>query len=204
MVNKKIENLHDYWDGRYKNGGNSGSGSYGKLCEFKAKVINNFVLKNNIRTVCEIGCGDGNQLSYLEIPEYQGFDISETIINKCSEIFKSDDSKKFSDYKNIAKHKKRYDLSMSLDVIFHLVDDTDYEKYMDNLFKLSNKFVIIYSSNRQDVGDTAPHVKHREFTKTIELKYKNFKQIGFIKNEYPIEKFKSGSHSDFYIFEKTE
>lgn len=199
----KIENLQNYWDSRYKNGGNSGSGSYGKLCEFKAKVVNGFIAENNIQTVCEIGCGDGNQLSYLNIPEYLGFDISETIVKKCVETFKKDETKKFADYKNIGKYKKKFDLVMSLDVIFHLVDDVDYEKYMDNLFRLSDKYVIIYSSNRSDNGDTAPHVRHRKFTDTISKKYPEFKQVVFIKNEYPIEKFKSGSHSDFYIFQRT-
>ena len=32
-----------YWEERYRRGGNSGAGSYGKLAEFKAEVINDFV-----------------------------------------------------------------------------------------------------------------------------------------------------------------
>ena len=32
-----------YWEDRYASGGNSGSGSYNKLAEFKSEVINAFV-----------------------------------------------------------------------------------------------------------------------------------------------------------------
>ncbi len=32
-----------YWEERYIQGRNSGNGSYGRLAEFKAKIINDFV-----------------------------------------------------------------------------------------------------------------------------------------------------------------
>lgn len=37
-----------YWNERYINGGNSGTESYNHLAQFKADVINNFVLNNQI------------------------------------------------------------------------------------------------------------------------------------------------------------
>jgi hypothetical protein len=52
-----------YWIARYKRGGDSGRGSYGKLAQFKAGVINKFVEANKINTIIEFGCGDGNQLT---------------------------------------------------------------------------------------------------------------------------------------------
>lgn len=36
-------NSRNYWNDRYKNRGNSGSGSYNKLAEFKTEIINNFI-----------------------------------------------------------------------------------------------------------------------------------------------------------------
>ena len=59
-----------YWEKRYLKGGDSGDGSYGKLAEFKAKVINRFVKENEIKTIIEWGCGDGNQLTYMNYPNY--------------------------------------------------------------------------------------------------------------------------------------
>ena len=39
-------NSKDYWEDRYKNGGNSGKGSYNELSIFKSVIINS-VLENN-------------------------------------------------------------------------------------------------------------------------------------------------------------
>ena len=66
-----------YWQERYVKGGNSGAGSYGEFASYKANVINNFVRDNNVETVLELGCGDGNQLALFDIPVYVGQDISE-------------------------------------------------------------------------------------------------------------------------------
>lgn len=39
------------------------------------------------------------------------------------------------------------DLTLSLDVIYHLIEDNVFFTYMDRLFDSSTKFVIIYSLN---------------------------------------------------------
>jgi hypothetical protein len=53
------------WENRYKANGNSGAGSYGVLCEYKAKFINKFIIDNNCKNVIEFGSGDGNQMSWV-------------------------------------------------------------------------------------------------------------------------------------------
>ena len=80
---KYINSSRDYWENRYKNGGNSGAGSYNNLAAFKAKVINNFVTENNINTILELGSGDCNQLSYANYKNYFGYDFSKTAIDIC-------------------------------------------------------------------------------------------------------------------------
>jgi len=62
----------DYWEQRYAEGGDSGVGSYGKFREFQASFLNDFVARNGIRTVIELGCGDGSQLELAEYPTYTG------------------------------------------------------------------------------------------------------------------------------------
>ena len=42
-----------YWDARYRAGGNSGAGSYGRLAAFKAEVLNEFVRRRGIRSIVE-------------------------------------------------------------------------------------------------------------------------------------------------------
>lgn len=44
-----------YWEDRYRRGGNSGSGSYGRLAAFKAEVLNEFVASHAISEMVEFG-----------------------------------------------------------------------------------------------------------------------------------------------------
>jgi len=174
------------------------------LAEFKGEIINSFVSDNQVDSVIEFGCGDGNQLTYLQLKKYLGLDISPKIVKACREKFDHDSTKKFevlSDYKGEKSH-----LVLSLDVIFHLVEDQTYEEYMNRLFKASERFVMIYASNFDNDMDFEPHVKHRKFTRWIESERPEFALIQHIENRYPYDKNNSSStsYSDFYIFRKRE
>ncbi len=40
---KDFNTSGEYWEERYKVGGNSGAGSYNNLAKFKGEIINNFI-----------------------------------------------------------------------------------------------------------------------------------------------------------------
>ena len=65
-----------YWNNRYQSGGTSGAGSYNKLAEFKAEIINDFILNYDIYSILDCGVGDGNQLQYINTinKKYIGID----------------------------------------------------------------------------------------------------------------------------------
>lgn len=197
----EFTNSQDYWEARYSHGGNSGAGSYTNLSLFKAEVLNNFVRGHDVKTVIELGCGDGAQLSLAEYPNYLGLDISPTVVEYCRSKFANDPTKRFE---LIAEGKSpKAELVLSLDVIFHLVEDDVFDKYMTRCFGAAQKYVIIYSSN-DDMPPPAPHVKHRRFSTWIEDYRPNWKQIKFIKNRYPWSE-KDQQHTsfaDFYVYEK--
>ena len=189
-----------YWEERYLKGGSSGAGSYGRLAEFKAEVINEFVVSNNISSVIEFGCGDGNQLSLASYPSYIGIDVSQKAVERCLRMFEGDKSKSFIISSAYAGEKA--DLSMSLDVIYHLVEDSVFAAYMQELFAAANKYVIIYSSNfdADDVAQ-ASHVRHRKFTDWVEVSRPDFRLLKVINNRYPFSGDGSGgSSSDFYVY----
>ncbi len=189
-----------YWKNRYNKKGNSGTGSYGKLAEFKAKVLNSFVKNNKINSVMEFGCGDSHQINLFNFPNYIGLDISETAIKTNMDFFKKDktksfflyDSNCFSDNHSIFKT----ELTLSLDTIYHLVEKEIFENYMNHLFSTSNKFVIIYSS---DINTTAEnHIKYRKFAEWIKIKFPEWKLIKKIKNPYYKDR------PDFFIYKKVK
>lgn len=189
-----------YWETRYSSSGNSGAGSYGRLAQFKADVINDFIKQKNIKNIIEFGVGDGNQLSLLNAKNYLGFDVSETIVNKNIERFKNFSGYKFKLVNEFNDEKA--DLVLSLDVIYHLVEDEVYFQYMENLFKASKRYIIIYSSNKDEIHTT--HVKHRHFTSFIEQNHKEWTLIKKIPNKYPYDEKNPGntSFADFYIYER--
>ena len=187
-----------YWKNRYEKGGKSGLGSYNNLALFKADVINHFILHHNdINSIIDYGVGDGNQLYFLNLNEkkYIGLDVSSYIIEKCKEQYKSDNNKEFYDIANININNYTCDLSLSCDVLYHLIEDKIFYEYLNNLFTISNKYVIIYANNI-DKNHTE-HVKFRNFTKYIKNNFSDWILIRNIPN-----KFKHLSPSDFYIYEK--
>lgn len=192
-----------YWRVRYYFGGTSGAGSYERLAEFKSEIINQFLKTEDIHSVIEWGCGDGNQLIKLQYKKYIGYDISVKAVERCRTHFSKDKSKKFICYDgDLVKIEDKAELALSLDVIYHLVEDSVFATYMKNLFSSSQKFVCIYSSNFDDRKTS--HVKHREFTKYISKNFPEWKLIHIVKNKYPYDpdKPQQTSLADFYFFQK--
>ena len=122
------------------------------------------------------------------------------IVKKAAAIvnqkYKDITNKNFITYDEYYKNSNKYDLSLSLDVIYHLVEDEIYEKYMKDLFSSTNKFVIIYSTNWNDDKYNGSHVYHRKFTEYIDINFLNAKLIHHEPNKYP-----SLSTAEFYIYD---
>ena len=192
-----------YWEQRYATGGNSGVGSYDRLAEFKAEVLNGFIATHPVQTVIEFGCGDGNQLRLATYPMYVGLDVSSTAIAQCRLLFASDANKVFHLMDNY--HGERADLALSLDVIYHLVEDEVFTRYMQALFAASNRYVIIYASDSENNrGYEGTHVKHRKFTQWIQEQMPVWTLVAHVPNRYPYRgDNRTGSFAEFYIYEKS-
>lgn len=198
----------EYWEARYLNGGNSGEGSYGRLSLFKAEVINAFIKKNNLDSVIEFGCGDGNQLSLADYNKYIGLDVSKTAIKNCIQKFSNDTSKNFFLYDQdcFADNTGIFlsDVALSLDVLYHLVEQNVYEKYLINLFSSSKLFVIIYAANENTLSATA-HEKYRKFTSDIDRLIKGWALFDVIKNKFKpsVNDNAYVSQADFFFYRKS-
>jgi hypothetical protein len=162
-----------YWERNYARGGTSGDGSYGALGQAKADFLNDFVTDHAVRSVIEFGSGDGNQLSLAEYPRYVGLDVSQTALEICKRRFADDPTKSFFLYDGNCFVDRSglfaSDLALSLDVVYHLVEDSVFETYMHHLFAAGRRYVIVYSTD-MTMQDTAPHVRHRQFTSWVDRK----------------------------------
>ena len=193
-----------YWQARYRAGGCSGVGSYGRLAEFKAQVLNDFVTQQQIQSVIEFGCGDGNQLALARYPRYIGLDVSSAVLARCRGRFADDSTKSFYLYDPLAfldnQRLFRADLALSLDVIFHNVEDEPYEEYMTHLFQAATKFVVVYSSDFDQRTDSA-HVRHRRFTDWVAANRPDWTVLDHVPNPYPYSPSDpETSSADFFIF----
>jgi hypothetical protein len=197
---KPFPGSKEYWIQRYQSGDDSGAGSYKQLAQFKAEVLNTFVKENNVNTVIEFGCGDGNQLKLADYPSYIGFDVSPKAVSICKNKFAGYPHKIFRLMDDFRQ--ERAQLALSLDVIYHLTEDDVFDAYMTTLFDSAERFVIVYSSDSEyNEEKQAAHIKHRKFSRWITENRPQFQLTRHIPNKYPLTADgKEGSFADFYVY----
>jgi SAM-dependent methyltransferase len=169
-----------YWERNYARGGTSGAGSYLAAAEAKAAFLNDFVRTHAVTSIIEFGCGDGNQLSLADYPAYIGLDVSRSAIELCQRRFAGDPAKSFFLYDGTCFTDRAglfaADLAISLDVIYHLTEDAVFKAYMTHLFAAGTRFAIVYATN-QEIPGTAPHVRHRHFTRWVEANAQHWRLL---------------------------
>lgn len=174
-IKRKFINSSLFWEERYFYGGNSGRGSYAEDAKIKSKLLNDTILKYNLKYAIDIGCGDGNNLSLFEVCNYSGIDVSKSIIEENKKRFISNKSKKFYLLEN--NHLKIVDeinrsinkndsIIVSFDVILHLVEDYNYKDHLDFINSIRASYCLVSSSDENiDYNPLIPHVKHRNYSK---------------------------------------
>lgn len=200
-----------YWQDRYVTGGKSGAGSVGRLARFKADVLNRFVADHAITSVLELGSGDGSQLELAAYPDYTGIDISEAAVAMCRKRFAGDSAKRFL---TAIPEGQSYDLTMSLDVIYHLIEDSTFADYLGALFAASREWVVIYSSNmtHAEAIERFPefaatrHVTHRRFSDWVDENQPGWTLFERIANRFPYDTANPDktSFADFYVYRKRQ
>lgn len=151
----------------------------------------------------EFGCGDGQQLRTLHIPHYVGVDVSPIVLSTCRKEFGDDPSKVFvllDDYAD-----QHAELSMSVDVIFHLMEVNTYDDYLARLFAAGTRFVIIYSTST-DLADTGvSHVRHRNVLADVAARFPTFRRMTEAEATLPPPvRFDRGHPTSFFLSEATE
>ncbi len=187
-----------YWERRYARGGDSGAGSSGVLAAYKASVLNDFVQKNAVQSLVELGCGDGRQLQLAGYPNYSGLDIAPSAVARCRELFVGDPTKRFAVYDPFHFDPAQYpaELAISLEVIFHLTEQEVYELYLRHLFACSKRWVVIFAADT-DRPTPFPHFRLRRFTPDIARLAPAWRLLKREQNPHP-----DLSVSQFFVFEK--
>lgn len=171
-----------YWERRYREGRDSGEGSRGDTGRAKAAFVNDVIVRYGVGSVIDWGCGDGQVLAHMTTDvTYMGVDVSQTVLTAVAAQNRRHRRRSFmhADTINRAFERDghpRYDLALSMDVLFHFPEDTDYQAYTDRLFGSSGGLVLIYATD-YDGGRTARHVRRRHFTPDLAARFPAWRLI---------------------------
>jgi len=147
---------------------------------------------------------DGSQLALSNYPSDVGLDVAPTAIAACRMRFSEDNSKKFLVHGGEVRQDLltlQAELALSMDVLIHLVEDQVFESYMNDLFQLATRFVIIYA-NDGPRDSTIASVTDRPFTGWVAEHCPRWNLQEHVRNEYPWNgDVKSSTLSEFYVYQ---
>jgi len=158
-----------YWNDRYSHGGNSGEGSYNDL---EKKVRLDAIARfSEAKTVLDVGCGDishiADILRLLPKAQYTGIDISSEIVmrnrEKKIERCRFGHAQCWTDY--------AADLVICFDVLYHIIDQAEYDRMLENLDRANGLLIIAY--NESAINEpSAKHVIKRRLAP-----FRNFEEV---------------------------
>lgn len=152
----------EYWDRRYREGGTSGAGSEGRAARAKARHVARIIYRYRVRSIIDWGAGDGTVLRHIRPPApYLGLDVSAEALDRLRVVFPRGQFLHVDEYAG-----QRADLALSLDVIYHLPGEEEYETYLRHLFGSADRLVLLHAAD-YDGGESTYHVRWRNWTPDV-------------------------------------
>jgi len=151
--------------------------------------------KYDLKSISDVGCGECTLLPYLQgIRKYYGYDISPAVLSKVSKNAQDGFSKEFILLTNNTKIVSS-DLVLSLEVIFHQVNDDEYLDYMRKLVNSNGEYLLILTMNEGILKTN--HIKNRH------IKYRDISKFMDSTNYSLVEKFPFTERtSTYYLYKK--
>ncbi len=189
-----------YWELRYGLGEDSGDGSYGEEANYKRTFINGLLTRRSVASVIDFGCGDGNQLEGLQVDRYRGLDVSPTAVGRCAARYAHRQDWSFATLDTYGGESA--EAALSLDVLYHLVEEQIFATYLDRLFGAATRLVVIYASNSDSSGAAfGRHVRHRAFIRWVADHAPEFRLIE--SPDRPDHLPRRGPHAaSFWVYER--
>lgn len=150
-----------YWETRYRQGGTSGPGSRGDEAELKVSTVQSVIDALGVRSMLDLGCGDGHVAAGLWVERYVGYDPSATARALCRSALRGHEGAVVVD----EVPDEAFDLLLSMDVMHHLVTEESYRAHLATLFSGLAPHVLVYGTDHDQRG--AAHVLHRHWTPEV-------------------------------------
>lgn len=147
-----------FWNKKYREGGISGRGSLGIYRNWKWNKIRK-IIGLDFTSVTDVGCGDlrfwnhpyGTRVLKQRIFKYVGIDVSEEIIKQNQEGHKDGFKRIYPDMRFLCSpaHLEisgiRAQVIFCLDLLFHLMNDGEFELALENCCRYATQFLVIYT-----------------------------------------------------------
>lgn len=128
-------------------------------------------------------------------------DVSKESISMLSDYYKDDPTKSFFLMDPVGSQddleRLSADCAISMDGVYHLVEDAVFETYMNRLFRSARRFVIVYSSDYERSPEG--HVRHRKFSDFIDSNWKSFELVQHLPNDYSEHTF-----AEFIVYKNVD
>jgi hypothetical protein len=159
---------------------------YGPAPRWRRRIIRNMVKKLDVKTCLEAGCAQPFLMLDLKAMgiKMAGCDISVPVIEDNAKIY-SDMDFFVTDLCSNMEVSERYDLVTCSEVLEHL---PDYQKAIQNICKLSEKYIIITvpSGERYPIDENVGHLRHYEPDILVKpLEDNGFKTVKVLKAGFP-------------------
>ncbi|MDR1051690.1 MAG: tetratricopeptide repeat protein [Deltaproteobacteria bacterium] len=180
-----------------------------RLAVFKAEIINDFAEKHNVPSAVELGCGTGDLAARLNFNPYFGFDVVPANLEACRKRFEGQPGKQFLPYAPAGWKQDIPPLAhaaLSVGVVGHLAGDAVFNTYMDHLFKLAVRYVVVYASNSDLPLGADKKAPAHKFTNWADKYRPDWSLAGFVHNKYPLDETAGheAAASHFYFYSRGE
>lgn len=140
----------NFWNKKYREGGSSGRGSIGLYRNWKWNKIKESI-GTDYNSLIDLGCGDltfwnhpiAKKIMRQRIFEYTGLDISDEIITKNRIRFPN--LKFFNWPAQIEFEMVHAQIVFCLDLLFHIMNEKDFNLILENACKYTSQFLVIYT-----------------------------------------------------------
>ena len=169
------KNLYHVWDKHWKDLKNSDELTFlGRLMfRSKVKVIGRLLDKINVKSVIEVGCGQGHTLLVFCIKGYDvvGIDVSKNAVTVCQN--KGLPVKHMS----LEEVTDKYDLVSSDGMLEHFLN---FEPYAQHMTKISSRYVMLIQPNHESLSGKSLVYLSQLFKKNKNIHEYNYRIKDFI------------------------
>jgi 2-polyprenyl-3-methyl-5-hydroxy-6-metoxy-1,4-benzoquinol methylase len=200
----------NYWERHYADGGRSGEGSINEARTWKQNILKEYNVFDE--SIIDIGCGDLEFWENWFPANYTGIDISKSIIHRNKMMYPG---RNFICSSSADAQDIQANVVTCFDVLFHIMDEDDYIKTIENIVKYSTKYIFIYTWYRnpfESIWNRFVWKKPFHFNMITDGKYQYYRPFG--KPEYQKPMYDAGfslcdyrqderwKYGAMYIYEK--